>query len=81
MQRSIKSKQSSEGKMLSGFVSKYLNERGNFHTDVCQYSFGMDLPLPSATATTENSFIKGVPVKFPKTARKSTTADSSIMIS
>ena len=35
MQRNIKIKMSSEGKMLSGFVNKYLNERGNFKTDVC----------------------------------------------
>ena len=81
MQRNIKSNLSSEGKMLSGFVNKYLNERGNFKTEVCQYSFGMDLPPVPPTATTENSIIKGIPVKFPKTARKSTTADSSIMIS
>ena len=83
MQRNIKIKMSSEGKMLSGFVNKYLNERGNFKTDVCQYTFGMDLPLPQ-TATTDESTLKATAttnsIKFPKTARKSTT-DDSIMIS
>ena len=27
--------------MLSGWVNKYLNERGTFDTEVCSYSFGM----------------------------------------
>lgn len=27
--------------MLSGFVNKYLNERGTFETDVCSYQFGL----------------------------------------
>ena len=80
MQRSIKIKMSSEGKMLSGFVNKYLNERGNFKTDICQYSFGLSSDLqtkPPETATTEDSvmLMKGPgtvtpSIKFPKTARK-----------
>ena len=27
--------------MLSGHVNKYLNERSNFNTEVCQYNFGL----------------------------------------
>ena len=42
MQKNIKIKLTSQGKMLSGFVNKYLNERGNFKTEVCQYSFGLE---------------------------------------
>ena len=36
------SRKNCEGKMLSGWVNKYLNERGTFDTEVCSYSFGMD---------------------------------------
>ena len=68
----------SEGKMLSGYVNKYLNERGNFKTEVCQYSFGMDQPT---TEPTDDSTMKGLSVKFPKSARKSTADNSSIIIS
>ena len=66
----------SEGKMLSGYVNKYLIERGSFKTEVCQYSFGMDAP----TEVTEESSFKGFPIKFPKSARKSTAENSSIMV-
>ena len=31
-----------EGKMLSGYVKKYLNERHTFKTDVCSYTFGLN---------------------------------------
>ena len=81
MQTSIKSKMSSEGKMLSGYVNKYLNERGNFKTEVCQYSFGLD----AATKPTEEDVSSfkaagGLPIKFPSTARKSTADNSFAML-
>ena len=41
MEKSIKLKMTSEGKMLSGYVNNYLNERGTFGTSVCSYSFGL----------------------------------------
>ena len=41
MLRSIKTNETSEGKMLSGFVNKYINERQTFSTDVCSYAFGL----------------------------------------
>lgn len=43
MQKQIKLKVTNEGKMLSSFVNKYLEERGTFSTGVCQYSFGFGI--------------------------------------
>lgn len=51
MQKQIKLKVTNEGKMLSGFVNKYLNERGTFQTGVCQYSFGLDTSMVSKPGT------------------------------
>ena len=42
MQTKIKAHKTCEGKMLSGWVNKYMNERGTFDTEVCQYKFGME---------------------------------------
>ena len=49
MERSFKMKQTSEGKMLSGFVNKYISERTSFNTDVCSYTFGLVDPRTSST--------------------------------
>ena len=38
----MQKKRNVEGKMLSGWVNKYMNERGTFDTEVCSYKFGMD---------------------------------------
>ena len=43
----IKNKVTNEGKMLYGFVKNYINERGTFNTEVCQYSFGMGVADPA----------------------------------
>ena len=48
MQTHIKTGETSQGKMLSGFVNKYLNERGAFNTEVCSYTFGLGLPTKAA---------------------------------
>ena len=52
-----KFRKSCEGKMLSGYVKKYLGERGNFDTGVCQYTFGFqddqENALPTACRETE----------------------------
>ena len=63
--------------MLSSYVNKYLQERGNFKTGVCQYNFGMDAPQMEIS---EESSFKGMPIKFPRSDRKSTADNSSIMI-
>ena len=81
-------KQTSEGKMLSGFVNKYISERTSFNTEVCSYSFGLN------ANTTASEFVSGQVdvvgesrigtsngVRFPTTNRKSYYADKAIWAS
>ena len=57
MSKHIKLKLTSEGKMLSGFVNKYINERGTFDAKICQYTFGLDGPEPARSERKEPSAI------------------------
>ena len=75
----IKTNQTSKGKMLSGFVNKYINERGAFNTGVCQYTFGLDPETAtegeSPTVAPESTKMNGTTIKFPTSARRSTAAN------
>ena len=69
MQKKINEKMTCEGKMLSGWVNKYMSERGTFDTEVCSYAFGMDdknaeALIESPLATEFN--IRNSKVRFPK---------------
>ena len=65
--------------MLYSFVKNYLNERGTFNTEVCQYSFGMGVADPAlseldtqieAKETISNEF------ELAMSKRKSTVTDN-----
>lgn len=65
--------------MLSGFVKKYINERGAFNTEVCQYTFGLDPETATdgetATIAPDSTKVNGPTIKFPTSARRSTAND------
>ena len=82
MQKAIKTNLTSEGKMLSGYVNKYLRERTTFDPSICQYSFGLDEKPTKGNASAyqsvpgdeRNTFSSSI--KFPMSARR-TTADKT----
>ena len=73
MQKNIKINVTSDGKMLSGFVKKYLNERHTFNTDVCQYTFGLvsddEIKVEERTLETHRKNTE-VRIKFPSTSHR-----------
>lgn len=78
MQRHIKTRLSSEGKMLSGHVKRYMNERSTFDTKVCSYKFGMDLNGDEAVDIVDGTVIEdqvnnynGQMIKFPTSGKRS----------
>ena len=72
MQTHIKTGETSQGKMLSGFVNKYLNERGTFSTKVCQYTFGLTKDSEPAIVSDADYYpgtepeSAGLKIKFPQ---------------
>lgn len=76
MQKSIKMNGTSEGKMLSNYVNKYLNERHTFNTGVCSYSFGL-------AEEGDDKQIDNFPVKFPsrEPKRKRSVMDKLSIVS
>ena len=69
MEKSIKMSSTNEGKMLSGFVNKYLIERHTFNTKVCSYSFGLgldDATEPNNKHQPMSMTVGTNGVKFPK---------------
>ena len=72
MQKRIKNRASTQGKMLSGHVNKYLNERGTFSTKVCQYTFGLTKPSEPEIVSDADYYpgtepeSAGLKIKFPQ---------------